>query len=44
MPWEQGEAGSGHASSHIPAGSDPTTTASGGSSKSVPPPTQGRGK
>src|SRR5690242_7976032 len=43
MPWEQGEA-EPQARSPVPAGSDPTTTASGGSSKSVPPPAQGRGK
>ncbi|HUR63473.1 MAG TPA: hypothetical protein VM241_03225 [Candidatus Thermoplasmatota archaeon] len=44
MPWEQGEAEPGQAASTTPAGSDPTTTASGGSSKSVPPPTEGKGK
>lgn len=44
MPWEQGETGAHPASSHIPAGSDPATTASGGSSKSVPPPSQGAGR
>ncbi|MEA3144519.1 MAG: hypothetical protein QOG31_1843 [Thermoplasmata archaeon] len=44
MPWEQGEAEPGQAASATPAGSDPTTTASGGSSKSVPPPAEGKGK
>ncbi|MCA1819190.1 MAG: hypothetical protein LC620_03930 [Halobacteriales archaeon] len=43
MPWEQGETDEGKPSSHVPAGADPTTTASGGSSKSVPPPSQGPG-
>ncbi|MCA1811569.1 MAG: hypothetical protein LC623_06110 [Halobacteriales archaeon] len=41
MPWEQGEGQ--QAPSHIPAGSDATSTASGGSSKSVPPPASGQG-
>lgn len=44
MPWEQGESTQGTASSHVPAGSDAATPASGGSSKSVPPPSGGRGK
>jgi hypothetical protein len=41
MPWEQGE--SEEATTHVPAGSNPVTTASGGSSKNVPPPTEGSG-
>ncbi|HEX2066956.1 MAG TPA: hypothetical protein VHI93_09110 [Candidatus Thermoplasmatota archaeon] len=44
MPWEQGESTQGRASSHIPAGGDAATPASGGSSKSVPPPSGQRGK
>ena len=43
MPWEQGDAESGQAATQVPAGKDPTTTASGGSSKSVPPPSEGDG-
>lgn len=42
MPWEQD--GSTQVASHIPAGGDATTTASGGSSKSVPPPASGKGR
>jgi hypothetical protein len=42
MPWEQGEGQ--QSPSHIPAGSDAASTASGGSSKSVPPPTSGQGR
>lgn len=41
MPWEQD--GSTQAASPIPAGGDAATTASGGSSKSVPPPASGKG-